>query len=291
MQDKFVVGLGEALWDVFPDGKRIGGAPANFAYHVSQFGLKSIVVSAVGRDSLGDEIISIFKSKALNYIAPQIDFPTGTVQVTLDAAGVPDYHITENVAWDNIPLSEELTSLAKNTYAVCFGSLAQRSDCSRSTINTFLDLLPDNAIIVFDINLRQNYYTKEIIETSLKKCNILKINEDELGIVVKMFRLSAKNYESQCAELIRKYQLYTVILTCGENGSYVFTENFKSFIPTPKVKVADTVGAGDSFTATFVSSLLRGKDLSTAHEIAVNVSAYVCTQTGAMPVLPKELCE
>lgn len=291
MQDKFVVGLGEALWDVFPDGKRIGGAPANFAYHVSQFGLKSIVVSAVGRDSLGDEIISIFKSKALNYIAPQIDFPTGTVQVTLDAAGVPDYHITENVAWDNIPLSAELTSLAKNTCAVCFGSLAQRSDCSRSTINTFLDLLPDNAIIVFDINLRQNYYTKEIIETSLKKCNILKINEDELGIVVKMFRLSANDYESQCAELIRKYQLDTVILTCGENGSYVFTENFKSFIPTPKVKVADTVGAGDSFTATFVSSLLQGKDLRTAHKIAVNVSAYVCTQTGAMPVLPKELCE
>ena len=249
------------------------------------------MVSAVGRDSLGDEIISIFKSKALNYIAPQIDFPTGTVQVTLDAAGVPDYHITENVAWDNIPLSAELTSLAKKTCAVCFGSLAQRSDCSRSTINTFLDLLPDNAIIVFDINLRQNYYTKEIIETSLKKCNILKINEDELGIVVKMFRLSANDYESQCAELIRKYQLYTVILTCGENGSYVFTENFKSFIPTPKVKVADTVGAGDSFTATFVSSLLQGKDLSTAHEIAVNVSAYVCTQTGAMPVLPKEPCE
>lgn len=291
MQDKFVVGLGEALWDVFPDGKRIGGAPANFAYHVSQLGLKSIVVSAVGKDSLGDEIISIFKSKALNHIAPQIDFPTGTVQVTLDAAGVPDYHITENVAWDNIPLSAELTSLAKNTCAVCFGSLAQRSDCSRSTINTFLDLLPDNAIIVFDINLRQNYYTKEIIETSLKKCNILKINEDELGIVVKMFRLSANDYESQCAELIRKYQLDTVILTCGENGSYVFTENFKSFIPTPKVKVADTVGAGDSFTATFVSSLLQGKDLRTAHKIAVNVSAYVCTQTGAMPVLPKELCE
>lgn len=291
MQDKFVVGLGEALWDVFPDGKRIGGAPANFAYHVSQFGLKGIVVSAVGKDSLGDEIIRVFKSKALNYITPQIDFPTGTVQVTLDAAGVPDYHITENVAWDNIPLSAELTSLAKNTCAVCFGSLAQRSDCSRSTINTFLDLLPDNAIIVFDINLRQNYYTKEIIETSLKKCNILKINEDELGIVVKMFRLSANDYESQCAELIRKYQLDSVILTCGENGSYVFTENFKSFIPTPKVKVADTVGAGDSFTATFVSSLLQGKDLRTAHKIAVNVSAYVCTQTGAMPVLPKELCE
>ena len=291
MQDKFVVGLGEALWDVFPDGKRIGGAPANFAYHVSQFGLKGIVVSAVGKDSLGDEIIRVFKSKALNYITPQIDFPTGTVQVTLDAAGVPDYHITENVAWDNIPLSAELTSLAKNTCAVCFGSLAQRSDCSRSTINTFLDLLPDNAIIVFDINMRQNYYTKEIIETSLKKCNILKINEDELGIVVKMFRLSANDYESQCAELIRKYQLDSVILTCGENGSYVFTENFKSFIPTPKVKVADTVGAGDSFTATFVSSLLQGKDLRTAHKIAVNVSAYVCTQTGAMPVLPKELCE
>ena len=291
MQDKFVVGLGEALWDVFPDGKRIGGAPANFAYHVSQFGLKSIVVSAVGKDSLGDEIISIFKSKALNHIAPQIDFPTGTVQVTLDAAGVPDYHITENVAWDNIPLSAELKSLAKNTCAVCFGSLAQRSDCSRSTINAFLDLLPDNAIIVFDINLRQNYFTKEIIETSLKKCNILKINEDELGIVVNMFQISAKDYETQCAELIRKYQLDTVILTCGENGSYVFTENFKSFIPTPKVKVADTVGAGDSFTATFVSSLLQGKDLRTAHKIAVNVSAYVCTQTGAMPVLPKELCE
>lgn len=289
MQKKYIVGIGEALWDVFPDGKRIGGAPANFAYHVSQFGLQSMVVSAVGKDALGDEIISIFKSKNLNYIVPQISFLTGTVKVTIDAAGIPDYNITENVAWDNIPMSAELLSLAKDTCAVCFGSLAQRNECSRRTINEFLNLLPSDATLIFDINLRQNYYNKDIIEKSLNKCNILKINEDELAIVVKMFGITGDNYASQCEELISKYSLDALILTCGENGSYVFADNFKSFIPTPKVQVADTVGAGDSFTAAFVSSLLQGKDLRTAHQIAVKVSAYVCTQTGAMPTLPEKI--
>lgn len=288
-----VVGMGEALWDILPEGKKIGGAPANFAYHVSQFGLPSCVVSAVGDDVLGKEIVENFTSKGLNCIIPEVPYPTGTVLVEIDQAGIPQYEIKENVAWDNIPYTDNLEVLAKRTKAVCFGSLAQRNVVSRNTINEFLDAMPktEDSLIVFDVNLRQGFYTKEILSNSMKRCNILKINDEELVAVSRMFGYPGIDLQDKCWILLGKYNLKMLILTCGINGSYVFTPGNVSFQPTPKVDVADTVGAGDSFTAAFISSILKGKSVAEAHSIAVRTSAFVCTKEGAMPILPPELTQ
>ena len=291
MEKNIIVGMGEALWDVLPEGKKIGGAPANFAYHVSQFGLDSCVVSAVGEDKLGDEILSNFDEKKLNYNIERVPYPTGTVMVELDAAGVPIYDIKQNVAWDNIPFTPSLKELAKRTRAVCYGSLAQRSIVSRTTINQFIDEMPqDNEILkIFDINLRQGFYTPEIITKSMEQCNILKINDEELVTISRMFDYPGIDLENKCWILLGKYNLKMLILTCGVNGSYVFSPGKVSFVRTPKVEVADTVGAGDSFTAAFIASILQGKTIEEAHNRAVEVSAFVCTRNGAMPKLPAEL--
>lgn len=288
-----VVGMGEALWDVLPEGKKIGGAPANFAYHVSQFGLPSCVVSAVGEDALGKEIVENFTSKGLNQLIAEVPYPTGTVQVEIDPAGIPQYDIKENVAWDNIPYTDLLADLAGRTKAVCFGSLAQRNVVSRDTINSFLDAMPDtdDTLKVFDVNLRQGFYTKEILCNSMKRCNILKINDEELVAVSRMFGYPGIDLQDKCWILLGKYNLRMLILTCGINGSYVFTPGNVSFQPTPKVEVADTVGAGDSFTAAFIASILKGKSVAEAHSLAVRTSAFVCTQKGAMPILPKHFTE
>ena len=287
----YVVGIGEALWDVLPEGKKLGGAPANFAYHVSQFGLQSRVVSAIGEDKLGNEILENFQGKGLHTLIEKVEYTTGTVQVQLDNEGVPCYDIKENVAWDNIPFTDKLKQLAQKTCAVCYGSLAQRNVVSRETINAFLDAIPDGKGLykIFDINLRQGFYTKEIICNSMQRCNILKINDEELVTVSRMFGYPGIDLQDKCWILLAKYKLEMLILTCGVNGSYVFTPGSVSFVETPKVEVADTVGAGDSFTAAFVSAILKGKPVNEAHQLAVNVSAYVCTQNGAMPELPENL--
>ncbi len=291
MKPEFVVGMGEALWDVLPEGKKIGGAPANFAYHVSQFGLPSCTVSAVGDDVLGNEIIENLTSKGLNHLIEKVPYPTGTVQVTIDQAGIPQYEIKENVAWDNIPYTARLEQLAGKTKAVCFGSLAQRNVVSRNTINRFLYAMPqdEDTLVVFDVNLRQGFYNKEILCNSMKRCNILKINDEELVTVSRMFGYPGIDLQDKCWILLGKYNLKMLILTCGINGSYVFTPGNVSFQPTPKVDVADTVGAGDSFTAAFIAGILRGLSVAEAHGIAVRTSAYVCTKPGAMPVLPEEI--
>ena len=292
MNNTIVVGIGEALWDVLPEGKKIGGAPANFAYHVSQFGLDGRTVSAVGEDKLGTEILENFYEKKLYSMIERVPYPTGTVQVELDAEGIPCYDIKEGVAWDNIPYTSALEGLAKQTSAVCFGSLAQRSVVSRETINKFLDAMPEgNTLKVFDINLRQGFYTKEILCNSFKRCNVLKINDEELVTVSRMFGYPGIDLQDKCWILLAKYNLMMLILTCGVNGSYVFTPGNVSFVETPKVEVADTVGAGDSFTATFVAALLKGMPITEAHRLAVEVSAFVCTQNGAMPVIPDYLKE
>lgn len=289
MDKGIIVGMGEALWDVLPEGKKIGGAPANFAYHVAQFGLPSCVVSAVGDDKLGREILDNFRQKGLNVIIPEVPYPTGTVQVEVDPQGVAQYDIKENVAWDNIPFSPELEDLARNTRAVCFGSLAQRSIVSRTTINKFLDSMPkdDDSLVVFDINLRQNFYNPEIICNSLQRCNVLKINDEELVTLSRMFGYPGIDLQDKCWILLGKYNLKMLILTCGINGSYVFTPGNVSFQPTPQVEVVDTVRAGDSFTGSFIASLIQGKPVEEAHRIAVSVSAYVCTQPGAMPLIKR----
>ena len=288
-----IVGMGEALWDVLPEGKKIGGAPANFAYHVSQFGLPSCVVSAIGDDKLGAEIIENFNAKGLQQLIETVPYPTGTVQVEIDQAGIPQYEIKENVAWDNIPYTARLENLAQRTRAVCFGSLAQRSVVSRTTINRFLDAMPhdNDPLVVFDVNLRQGFYNKDILCNSMKRCNILKINDEELVTVSRMFGYPGIDLQDKCWILLGKYNLKMLILTCGINGSYVFTPGNVSFHPTPLVEVADTVGAGDSFTAAFISSILKGKTVPEAHKRTVETSAFVCTQQGAMPLLPAELTQ
>lgn len=285
-----VIGIGEALFDVLLEGKKLGGAPANFAYHVSQFGLESCAVSAMGDDELGKELEKELNDHHLNYQIDKVAYPTGTVQVSLDANGIPCYDIKEGAAWDNIPYTPALEKLAKNCTAACFGSLAQRNEVSRNTIYRFLDNMPkeEGILKIFDINLRQEFYTKEIITDSIKRCNILKINDEELITVSRIFGYPGIDLENKCWLLLGKYNLKMLILTCGVNGSYVFTPGEVSFIETPKVEVADTVGAGDSFTGAFVASILKGKSVKEAHELAVKVSAFVCTQNGAMPVLPKE---
>lgn len=287
--NEIIVGMGEALWDCLPEGKKIGGAPANFAYHVSQFGFDSRVVSAVGADADGDEILDVFAQKGLRTQIERVPYATGKVLVTLDAQGVPCYDIREGVAWDNIPFTDELRDLALRTRAVCFGSLAQRSVVSRTTINRFLDTMPDveGQLKIFDINLRQSFYTKEILCDSMRRCNVLKINDEELVTVSRIFGYPGIDLQDKCWILLAKYNLKMLILTCGTNGSYVFTPGEVSFQETPKVKVEDTVGAGDSFTATFTAAILSGKPVQEAHRLAVEVSAYVCTQSGAMPELPE----
>ncbi len=282
MNEKFenspalIVGIGELLWDVLPDGKKIGGAPCNFAYHVSQFGLPAIGVSAVGNDDLGEELKAAVLARDIECNIAEVDYPTGTVQVSLDAAGVPCYDIKEGAAWDNIPFTDALRDIAS---------------VSRATIKAFLDAMPDGdgQYKVFDINLRLSFYTPQVISDSLARCNVLKINDEELEVVSGMLGISGGSQQERCIALLEKYGLRTLILTCGVNGSYVFTGKEVSFVETPRVDVVDTVGAGDSFTGAFVAGMLSGMPLREAHRLAVDTSAYVCSYAGAMPKLPDSL--
>ncbi len=289
MNKRYVVGLGEALWDVLPEGKKLGGAPANFAYHAGQFGLDTIAVSALGEDKLAEETIKALEEHGLTYLMPRVPYPTGTVQVTLSGDGIPSYEIRENVAWDNIPYTPEMTDIAKHCRAVCFGSLAQRNVTSWATIRQFLDDTPEDCLKIFDINLRQQFFTKNVIEESLKRCNVLKINDEEVVTFSHLFGYEGLDMRETCLKILSTYGLQMLVLTCGTNGSYVFTPSITSFQDTPKVEVADTVGAGDSFTGSFCAAILNGKSIEEAHKIAVKVSAYVCTQNGAMPAYSKEL--
>ena len=287
--NKVIVGLGEALWDCLPDGSKLGGAPANFAYHASQFGNDAYAISAIGNDALGDQTLKEFDEKHLKYVMPRVDYPTGTVQVELDEEGVPTYDIKQNVAWDNIPFTPEIENIAKHCGCVCFGSLAQRNKISRDTIHRFIDTTPMACLKIFDINLRQNFYSKEIIQDSLKACDILKINDEELVTIGRLFGYPGLDIENKCYLILGKYNLKMLVLTCGTNGSYVFAPGVKSYQPTPKVEVDDTVGAGDSFTGSFASAILADMPIKEAHKLAVEVSAFVCTQPGAMPKLPEQL--
>ena len=289
--DKLVfVGIGEALWDVLPTGKKVGGAPANFAYHASRFGgVEAYAVSALGKDALGDELEGELKKSGLGLILPKVDYPTGTVQVTLDASGVPTYEICTGVAWDNIPFTPEMEALAARTSVVCFGSLAQRNQVSRDTINRFVAAMPerDDILKIFDINLRQHFYDREVIESSLRIANVLKLNDDEIEIIKDILEYGDISPEEACRSLIDGYGLRMVILTCGAKQSMVYTKTEESVVPTPKCDVVDTVGAGDSFTGSFAAGIIKGLPLRKAHELAVKVAGYVCTQPGAMPAYPE----
>jgi len=280
-----VVGIGELLWDIFPTGKRAGGAPANFVYHASALGAQGIAVSAVGEDALGREILTELDSNHISHLCAKVPYPTGTVQVTLHN-GQPSYEIVENVAWDHIPLTQEGIDILKSADAVCFGSLALRSKESRQTILSLLDAAPLNALRFFDVNLRQHYYSKELIEQLLQKTNIFKINDEELEVLAQLFHLNGDEH-AKCRTLLDTYHLTYVVLTAGDKYSTIYGTDEMSRMETPRVQVADTVGAGDAFSGAFVAGLLAGKTLRKAHEQAVETAAFVCTKTGAWPAYTK----
>ncbi len=275
-----IIGIGELLWDMLPSGKKVGGAPINFAYHAARSGAESYAISAIGNDLLGNEILQEINRVGINHIIEKVNYPTGTVLVELND-GIPNYTIIESVAWNFIPLTEPMRKLAQKADAICFGTLAQRSEVSRNTIRTILSLVSKQAYRILDINIRQHYYSKKIITDSLRSCNVFKINDDELNLLKAMYEKQHLADEEVCRWFLKEFNLKFLILTAGADYSSIFTPDNSSYIKTPKVKVVDTVGAGDSFTGAFISSIIDGKSLFQAHQTAVDRAAYVCTQAGA----------
>lgn len=290
MNKPLLIGAGELLWDMLPGGKQLGGAPANFVWHASQLGGQGIVYSAVGADDLGDEIINLLDQKEMDtrFISRLALYPTGKVDIRLDDTGVPEYTIQTNVAWDKIPLSDSRNEIVGTASAFCFGALAQRDDVSFTTIQSLLTELPENCLKIFDINLRQTFYSRAVIELSFQKCNILKLNEEELPVVARIFGLNGE--EKQILDqLLLGFEIEMIALTKGGAGSLIQTKAESSWLESPKVVIADTVGAGDSFTAALAIGLLKNRPLKEVHHTAVEISAYVCTQKGAMPQLPEDI--
>lgn len=295
---RFVVGLGEILWDQFlksgtasRKSRALGGAPANFAYHAAQFGHEALAVSAIGYDRDGNDIIAELEAHALPYHLERVPYPTGTVDADISDPNAPVYTIHTRSAWSHIPFTDELREIAGHTKAVCFGSLAQWGRESRESIRRFLDTCPGDCLKICDINLRQTYFTKSTIRESLRRADILKLNEDELYVITNILGYKLAGEEILCRRLMRAYAIDMVILTKGINGSWVLWRNGRSFQGTPRVKVVSAVGAGDSFTGAFIGSYLNGATIQQAHRTAVSVSAYVCTQKGAMPPIPDNVLE
>lgn len=280
-----IIGVGELLWDMLPEGKRAGGAPINFVYHATRLGAQGYAVSAVGNDALGDEILAELEKSGIKYCISRNDHPTGHVKVVLND-GIPSYDIVEGVAWDYLTVSAEAEELVKRADAVCFGTLALRSPQSKQAIETLLSFAPKDALRFFDVNLRGNYYSAELIDELLKKANVFKINDDEIEVLKKLFGFSG-TVDEICRTFISRYGLKYMIFTAGDKFSAIYTPSEKSWLPTPKVKVADTVGAGDSFSGAFVYNILTGKSLAEAHKAAVDIAAFVSTKSGAWPAYEK----
>ena len=279
-----MVGLGEVLWDMFPDGRQLGGAPANFAFHAQCLGAAGTVVSAVGDDELGREILARLDAMGLDRscVAVEPAHPTGTVTVELDDRGKPHYTINENVAWDHIPASGDMLALARRADAVCFGSLAQRSPDSRNAIRAFLDATRCECVRLFDINLRPPYVDREIIEDSLRRAGSLKLSDDELPVLADL--LSLPGDESDFLdEIVSGFDLNMVILTKGSKGSRLRTPSADCSRAGIATTIADTVGAGDSFNAAVVMGLLAGLSIEQINDGANRLASFVCANKGATP--------
>lgn len=277
-----IVGIGEILWDLLPEGKKAGGAPINFVYHSSRLGAESYAISAIGKDTLGDELLEEVKRIKINHLIERVDYPTGTAEVELKN-GIPKFTITEGVAWDFIPLAAKMEEVVKRADAVCFGTLAQRSPVSQHTILSLLSVAPKEALRILDINFRQRYFSLEIVEKSLNLSNVLKVNDEELVVLCNLFAVKGSNEEECCRWFIDKFKLKMMILTAGADYSTIFTPEEVSRINTPKVEVVDTIGAGDAFTGALAASLKAGKTIKEAHRFAVETAAFVCTKAGAWP--------
>ena len=287
---KVVVGLGEVLWDLLPGGKQLGGASANFAYHAQTLGAEAYLISSVGNDLLGREILerlSVMKIPVAGVVMNS-HAPTGTVSVEVSPDGQPKFHIRENVAWDQITATAITRGIVARADAVSFGSLAQRHEISRTTIRSLVAATRPDALRIFDVNLRQDYFSKEIIETSLRLANVLKINDEELPVLAKLFGLCGGPAE-QLAELAHRFELQLVALTCGARGSLFYSRGSYSEAEGLPVRVVDTVGAGDSFTAMLTMGLLAGWELDRINRCANEVAAYVVSQPGGTSELPAHL--
>ncbi len=284
MKKPIIVGIGEILWDILPEGKQLGGAPANFAYHARALGARSCILSAVGDDPLGREIIEHIRRTGIDpkYIAVDAQYPTGTVTVRVDAKGVPSFIIHKGTAWDNIGFPDNAIALAADADAVCFGTLAQRSEISKKSILSFIKSVPADRLRIYDVNLRQEYYSEEIVRESLRQCNVLKLNKQELTVVADILSIGGSETEI-LRRIIRDYDLRLVALTLGEEGSRLVSPGGDSFLDAQKVQVVDTIGAGDAFTAALTIGLLQRSPLRLIHENAARLAGFVCTWKGAVP--------
>jgi fructokinase len=282
-----VIGLGEILWDILPTGKQLGGAPANFAYHARALGARSRVISRVGQDALGAEILKRLQALGLPTAEIQVDpsAPTGTVSVELSADGQPRFTIHEDVAWDRLALTPSALAAMTEADAVSFGTLAQRCETSRGTIRALLAAVRPGTLRILDLNLRQHYFSRDIIETSLKLANTVKCNDAELPVLADLLGLRG-SVRRQIEQLARQYAQRLVCLTRGAQGSLLYGGGEWADDPSQPVVVKDTVGAGDAFTAALAMGLLAGKPLEAINRRANQVARYVCTCEGATPALP-----
>ena len=288
MTKPIVLSLGELLWDMLPSGKRAGGAPVNFAYHAKKNGTEGWAISAVGEDELGDELIAKANEAGINTVIQRNAWPTSTVEVALKN-GIPEYTIVKGVAWDHLLLTRQLIEVVEQADAICYGTLALRSPETHDTIIELLKHTKPGAMKFFDINLRANFYSKELIEELLGYANIFKINDDELIMMREMFSIPEGNDEEACKWFMDRFDLEYTILTGGATFSTIIAKDGEtSTLLTPHVEVADTVGAGDSFSGSFTGKILSGASLKEAHRAAVNTAAYVCTKEGGWPAYPTE---
>jgi len=287
MKRQTMVGIGEILWDEFPGGRTLGGAPANFAYHCCQFGNRGVVVSSVGNDEAGQDIGEELSRKEVeHYLSVTDDHPTGRVSVTMDDDGVPEYIIHENVAWDFLEFTHDKSKLANQADVICYGSLAQRSEVSAKTISQIIEATSAECIRIFDINLRQHYYDSNTIEKLLNYSTVLKLNDEELQVVSQIFGLP-EDEDRSVEKITERFTLDLVILTKGGAGSRLYSpEMGNSSHKVDVAEIVDTVGAGDSFTASIATGLCLGMSLSEMHSFASRVAAYVCSRRGATPDMP-----
>jgi fructokinase len=288
-----IAGIGEVLWDVYPDAAHFGGAPANFACHAASLGAEAWMVSAVGADELGDRALDSLGQRGVECASVTRDpkHATGRVLVTLDAKGQASYEFAADTAWDHLSWSDQRASLARRCDAVCFGTLGQRSPISRDTIRRFVEATPLTALKVFDVNLRQHFYDAETIESSLQIASALKLNGEELPIVAELCGIKARAPRDILVELMSRYELRFAALTHGPDGALLIAAGEESECPAVPTTVVDTVGAGDAFTATLVFDFLRGLPVVEINRHANAVASFVCSQPGAGSPLPASLLE
>ncbi len=280
-----VVGLGEILWDMLPAGKQLGGAPSNFAYISSLLGNEGIVASRIGNDELGSEALRKLTALGVTtgFLQGDPAHSTGTVQVQVDQAGQPKFEIAESVAWDFMDWTPQWQALASEADAICFGSLAQRSTASRATIRSFLAAAQKKAVRVFDVNLRQKFFSAEILTGSMKLVDIVKLNHEELPQIMQLFGLAHQTEIASADSLMQHHHLKLICVTRAERGSLLISQSGLNEHPGYRIHVADAIGAGDAFTAGLVCEYLRGSSLTEMNEAANRAGAWVASQAGGMP--------